>query len=129
MFLLSLLLDAEYARLRVRLALMLYVAILVIGSIPGARAEAAEVASGLVLHFVAYSCIAFLLFSGFAGTARGKSALVILTVAAMGALDEYVQSFFPYRTASVGDWAVDVSAAVFTCVMASIMLPRIKRGI
>jgi VanZ family protein len=37
----------------------------------------------------------------------------VLTIAAMGALDEYIQSFFPYRHGSVGDW-VDVSAAMVT---------------
>jgi VanZ family protein len=31
----------------------------------------------------------------------------------MGALDEYVQSFFPYRHAAIGDWYVDVSAGIF----------------
>jgi VanZ family protein len=36
----------------------------------------------------------------------------------MGGLDEYVQSFWPYRTAAVSDWLVDVvSGAVISIVL------------
>ncbi len=34
-----------------------------------------------------------------------------MTVAVNGALDEGVQSFFPYRAAAVTDWVIDVAAA------------------
>jgi VanZ family protein len=43
---------------------------------------------------------------------------------AMGALDEYVQSFFPYRSADVMDWVVDVSAGIFSAAILRTLWPR-----
>ena len=38
---------------------------------------------------------------------------LFVIIALMGAFDEYVQSFFPYRSATVTDWCVDMSAGLF----------------
>lgn len=127
MSLASLLLDPKFGKFRIRSAITLYLAILIVGSIPGARAEAAQVASGFLLHFSAYSCIAYLLFTGLDTHTRMRAVRTLLIVAAMGALDEFVQSFLPYRTAAIGDWCVDVSAAVFVSATLSVLWPRIPR--
>ena len=42
----------------------------------------------------------------------------------MGAIDESVQSLFPYRGADVHDWLVDVCAAVVTCAILWLLLPK-----
>jgi VanZ family protein len=116
-----LLFDAKYRKWRFRCAILLYLAVLVLGSIPGARADVGEYASGLVLHAGTYCVIALLLFSGSEGSPWSKACKSFLTVALMGALDEYVQSFFPYRSADVTDWMVDVIAGlVASCVLALI---------
>lgn len=107
-------LTASHARLRYWSAIVLYLLILVIGSIPGARSDVGEVASGLVLHSCAYAGLTFLLFTGGSGSAAMRAAKAVLTIALMGALDEYVQSFFPYRHAAVSDWLVDCTAAMVT---------------
>jgi VanZ family protein len=107
----ALLFADRYAALRYRGALLLYLAILVFGSIPGARAEIGEVATGYVLHSLAYGGICFLLVTGGRGSARARALKAVLTVAAMGAGDEILQSFFPYRHAAVQDWLVDCAAA------------------
>src|SRR5471032_468044 len=114
----SLLLTSSHARLRYWSAIVLYLLILVLGSIPGARAEIGTVAPGLVLHSCAYAGLTFLLFTGSSGTIWQRAVKAVLTIALMGALDEYVQSFFPYRHASVSDWMVDCSASL---VMAGLM--------
>lgn len=106
--------DERYEAFMFRSGFALYFAVVILGSIPGARAEAGEVASGLVLHFVTYSVIAFLLATGASGSASAKALKAFFIVAAMGALDEYIQSFLPYRTAAVSDWGVDVAAALAT---------------
>lgn len=95
-----------------RCGLALYLAVIVLGSIPGAREEVGHVASGLVLHFVTYACIAFLLACGTSGNATVKAAKAVFLVAAMGALDELIQSTLPYRHGAVADWAVDAGAAL-----------------
>ena len=100
-------------------AVLIYLTIITVGNVPGARADIGAYAPGAVLHSIAYAVLAALWFSGSSGTPLGRACKAVLAIAAMGAGDEYVQSFFPYRGASVRDWAVDVSAAIVaTSVMA-----------
>lgn len=110
-------LTTAYARLRYWSAIVLYLLILVLGSVPHARADLGEVASGVVLHSLAYGGLAFLLFTGGSGSAAWRGAKAVLTVALMGALDEFVQSFFPYRHAAVSDWLVDCTAALLAALL------------
>lgn len=97
-----------------RSGLALYLAVIILGSIPGARHEIGEVASGLILHFATYSCIAFLLACGAAGNATAKAVKAFCIVAVMGAVDEAIQSLLPYRHGAITDWMIDISAALFT---------------
>jgi hypothetical protein len=123
--LLSLLvLDDRLRKLRYSSAFVLFTAIIIMGSLPGARAEIGTVASGIVLHSLAYGIITFLLFTGSLGSARERAIKSVLTVMAMGALDELVQSFLPYRSGTVGDWMVDCNAALITAGLLWAFLPQ-----
>lgn len=113
---LSLLLDEGYRRWRLYSAFIFYALILVLGSVPGARQKIGELASGGVLHALAYGGITLLLFTGFTGTRLRNACIAVATVVWMGALDETVQSFFPYRSATVSDWMVDIAASSFTAL-------------
>lgn len=124
MLLLSLLLDPKWRKLRLALAILMYLTILVAGSIPGARAEIGHYASGAVLHSLAYAMLAFLWFTSCKGGPSVCAAKALLAVAVMGAGDEFVQSFFPYRGAAVADWMVDVAAAAVTSAVLWAVLPR-----
>ncbi len=109
-----------YRNVRYASAFILYLLIVLLGAIPGVRAEAGQFASGLVLHSLAYSTIAYLLFTGANNQSLATAAHAFLWVAVMGALDEYIQSFFPYRNGRMQDWVVDVCAAfVMLCVLLS----------
>lgn len=112
-----LLLTPAYARLRYWGAMALFALIVIIGSIPGARADAAEVASGVVLHSCAYAVLTFLVFTGSSGTPAQRAMKAVLTIAAMGIVDELVQSFLPYRHGAVGDWLVDCTSAIVTSTL------------
>lgn len=125
--LISLLFGSRYQSLRYRTAIVLYLLILILGSLPGARADIGEVASGVLLHSTAYAGLTYLLFSGSNGGRPARAIKAVLTIAAMGALDEYVQSYFPYRHASAGDWMVDCTAAVITSVLLCLMWPHLER--
>lgn len=109
--------DKQVEPLMFRAGLFLYLAVIILGSIPGARDEVGEVASGFVLHFGTYSCIAFLLAYGATGNATAKAVKAFCIVAFMGALDEVIQSFLPYRVGAIGDWIIDISAALFTTLL------------
>ncbi len=121
----TLLRDSRLRRLCIAAAIVMYLAILVAGSIPGARADIGQYASGAVLHSTAYAVLACLCFFGSGGGVLARSGKAILAVAAMGAGDEFVQSFFPYRGADVRDWAVDCAAAILTCALLSLLLARL----
>ncbi|MET3130908.1 VanZ family protein [Oxalobacteraceae bacterium GrIS 1.11] len=122
-----LLLADQYQKLRYRCALAMYLLILILGSIPGARADIGQYASGLVLHSAAYSVLTFLIFSGGPGTSLQRATQAVLTIMLMGALDELVQSFVPYRHGAVSDWLVDCGAAVVSAVFLYVFLPGIKQ--
>lgn len=107
-------LTPAHANLRYRTAIVLYLLILILGSIPGARADVGQVASGLLLHSCAYAGLAFLLFTGGQGGPGLRAVKAVATVMAMGALDELVQSFLPYRHGAVADWLVDTISAIVT---------------
>jgi VanZ family protein len=119
-----LLLDPRLNRLRHGAAILMFLAIVIAGSVPGARADIGQYAPGVVLHSCAYSVLALLWFTASRGSAASRSAATVLAIALMGAIDESVQSLFPYRGAAVGDWLVDCSAALFTCAFLWMVLPK-----
>jgi len=123
-FLYFLLLDPRLNKLRYTAAIVFFLAIVVAGSIPGARAGIGEYAPGVILHSTAYSVLALLWFTASRGSAASRTAATLLAIAVMGAIDESVQSFFPYRGADVRDWMVDCSSALMICAILWVILPR-----
>lgn len=117
------LLDERLRTWRTRTAWFLFVMILIAGSIPGARADIGHVASGLVLHSLAYGGITLLLFTGASGSRIERALRAVVTVAAMGATDELLQSMLPYRVGALLDWLVDVSASLVTAGLLARFLP------
>jgi hypothetical protein len=122
-FLSLLVLDDRLRPWRFASALLMFTLIIALGSIPGARAEIGTVASGIFLHSVAYACVTFLLYTGSNGTPSRRAAKAVLAVMAMGAIDELVQSFLPYRHGAVSDWMVDASSALLTAGLLWALLP------
>jgi len=105
-------------------AVLMYLAIVVTGNIPGARADIGQLASGIVLHSTAYAILAGLCFLGSTGSPATRAVKAVLAVALMGAGDEFIQSFFPYRGANVHDWEVDCAAAILTVLLLCAVLPK-----
>jgi VanZ family protein len=119
-----LVLDERLRPRRLQAALAMFILILIAGSIPGARAEIGNLASGVILHSIAYAILTFLLYTGTGGSRTVRAIRAVLIVAAMGAVDECVQSMFPYRTAAIGDWAVDVTASLVCATLLWTFLPQ-----
>jgi hypothetical protein len=123
-FLYFVLLDPRLNKLRYTAAIVFFLAIVIAGSIPGARAGIGEYAPGVVLHSSAYSVLALLWFTARRGSAASRTLATLLAIAVMGAIDESVQSFFPYRGADVRDWMVDCSSALMVCAILWVSLPK-----
>jgi VanZ family protein len=122
-FLSRLLLDPRLRPASAALAVALYTCVIVAGSIPGARAEVGQFAPGVVLHGITYAALALLCFFGSAGSSRLRATKAVLAVALMGAGDELVQTFLPYRSGALHDWMIDVTAAVLTCTVLAVVIP------
>jgi VanZ family protein len=120
----SLLLHPTLRRLCLGAAVVMYLAIITTGNIPGARADIGHYAPGPVLHSIAYAVLACLWFIGSRGSSVARAGKAVLAVAVMGALDEYIQSYFPYRGADVHDWMVDCTAAIFASGLLCWLLPK-----
>lgn len=118
-----LLLDERRRKLRHAGAWFLFALILVIGAIPGARRELGTVASGLVLHGIAYSVLTVLLFTGGSGSRNRRALKAVFIVLLMGAADELVQSLLPYRRGAVLDWTVDAAASIVSAALLRAFLP------
>lgn len=116
-FLDVLLFEPRHRKTRIGIACLVYALVLILGSLPGARDEVGKVAPGVVLHSLTYGFISVMLFCGQGRATAGNAAASLLAVAVLGALDEYVQSWFSYRTADWTDWAVDVLACAFGLVV------------
>lgn len=119
-----LVLDPRWRRWRWRAAWLIYAAILAMGSVPGARSDIGMVASGVVLHSLAYGTLAVLLYGGTTGSAGMRAIKAVAGVMAMGAGDELIQSLLPYRNGNIRDWLVDVGAAMFATAVLWGVLPR-----
>lgn len=119
-----LLIDERYRKARFATAMALFVIIVLIGSIPGARAEIGNLASGIVLHSLAYGGLTLLLFTGTTGTRSERAIKAVIAIMAMGAIDELVQAMLPYRVGSLGDWLVDSIASVVTAGLSWCFLPQ-----
>lgn len=123
----AIIIEPRFQALCFRSAILIYVLILVIGSIPGARHEIGAFAPGELLHSLAYSGLTILLFLGKGIGLAGRTINAVLIATAMGAGDEFVQSFLPYRGASMLDWLVDVTASLTTAAAMCLVYPRFTR--
>jgi VanZ family protein len=75
-----------------------------------------------LLHIPLYGIMTGLLLLAFTprerGNARARYFLVALIPAAVGALDEYYQSFIPTRDASLGDFLLDLAGISLAVLLA-----------
>jgi VanZ family protein len=103
---------ALFTPLRCRiLAGVFFVLMVTIGAMPGRAQVLSDAFGDKLLHFLAYSVLACLLFGGLTGSAASRAWRTLLMVGLLGAADETIQSLISYRTASIGDWLVDMLAA------------------
>lgn len=119
-----LILDERLRKQRRASAFILFGLIILVGSIPGARAEIGNFGPGLVLHGVAYSALTILLYTGLEGKRDQRALKAVLGAMLMGAADELVQGMLPYRVGALLDWVIDSTSAVLTAGLLRAFLPE-----
>lgn len=91
---------------------------LVVGSIPG-KAQALNREYGdKLMHLCAYACLAGAIFLAFS---RYRAVITLASVAMLGGLDEIIQGFFPYRSSNLADLLADLTAALVTIALLSLV--------
>ncbi len=88
-----------------------FILLVALGSIPGTADALSQRFGDKLLHTLAYSVMAVLYFFSYIGSKLARSLATLTTIALLGALDETVQNFLPYRNSSLADWCFDIAAA------------------
>jgi VanZ family protein len=107
-------LQPRHWRMAAALFFMLMIAI---GAIPGEARTLSALIDDKLLHFAAYGLQSALVFKSLSGGLRGRALRTLLLIAALGALDEILQSLMPYRNADLADWLFDLLAALWAIAL------------
>jgi VanZ family protein len=108
-------------------AALFFLLMIGIGSIPNEANKLSAVVPDKLLHMTAYGFLSALLYIGQRPDKRWRGLTVILAIGILGALDETIQSFFPYRTAGLPDWLFDMLSACI--VVTALSLTKWSRGV
>lgn len=101
------------ARVCLPVAGMFFLVLVTVGNLPGLAADMSDTFGDKRLHLAAYAILTALIYL----SANRRPALTaMLAVTALGALDESIQSLFPYRQAELLDLLADILAAGATVI-------------
>lgn len=113
------------------LALILYGLILILGNIRGMGEQLLPDASDKHLHALAYGGLSALLFVGLRAPVVYRTLGIIVLIAALGAVDECIQTLMPHRQADPMDWAADLLGSIAVCAVLAtlrVLMPgRLRR--
>ena len=101
------------ARLCLPLAGLFFVVLVTVGNLPGLAAEMSDAFGDKRLHLAAYAFLTTLIYFS---VNRRPALTALVAIAMLGALDEAIQSLFPYRQAELLDLLADISAAGATVI-------------
>jgi VanZ family protein len=96
---------------------MFFALMLLLGAIPGEAQALSDALGDKLLHLCAYSFLTCLLFGGLSGNVAVRAWRTLMMIGLLGGLDESIQSFMPYRYASMTDWLVDMLVAGLTLTL------------
>ncbi len=105
------------ARFCLPAAVIFYLTMIIVGNWPGLAAELSASVGDKFLHFGAYSILSTLIY---VSVARRRGLTTLLTISALGLVDEGIQSLFPYRQADLLDLLTDILAASATVISLNI---------
>lgn len=101
------------ARICLPMAGVFFAVLITVGNLPGLAAEMSDAFGDKRLHLAAYAFLTSLIYFS---VNRRPALVALLGATALGALDEAIQSFFPYRQADLLDLLADISAAGATVI-------------
>jgi VanZ family protein len=91
-----------------------------LGSVPDEANTLSDRFGDKWLHTLAYGFMSVLCFYALVAKPMMRMLLTVTTIALLGSIDEFIQSFLPYRNASLADWCFDIGSAAI--VAATLLL-------
>lgn len=101
------------ARICLPAAALFFAVLVTVGNMPGLAADMSDAFGDKRLHLAAYALLTALIYLS---VNRRPALVAMLAATALGAVDESIQSFFPYRQADLLDLLADISAAGATVI-------------
>ena len=101
------------ARICLPVAALFFVILVTVGNLPGLAADMSDAFGDKRLHLLAYAVLTALVYLS---VNRRPALVAMLAATAMGAMDESIQSFFPYRQVELLDLLADILAAGATVI-------------
>ena len=101
------------AKICLPVAALFFIVLVTVGNLPGLAADMSDAFGDKRLHLAAYAFLTGLIY---VSVNRRPALVAMLAATALGALDESIQSFFPYREAGLLDLLADISAAGATVI-------------
>lgn len=93
------------------IALIFFLFMIIVGSLPGNAQALTEKINDKILHFLAYSLLTVLIYLSLSTTHLRKFTLTLSIIAILAMTDELIQSTMTFRNASFYDLSVDILAA------------------
>ena len=93
------------------IALIFFLFMIIVGSLPGNAQALTEKINDKILHFLAYSLLTVLIYLSLSTTHLRKFTLTLSIIAILAMTDELIQSTMTFRNASLYDLSVDILAA------------------
>ena len=101
------------ARICLPVAALFFAVLVTVGNLPGLAADMSDAFGDKRLHLAAYAFLTGLIY---VSVNRRPALVAMLAATALGAVDESIQSLFPYREAELLDLLADISAAGATVI-------------
>ncbi len=93
------------------IALIFFLLMIIVGSLPGNAQALTEKINDKILHFLAYSLLTVLIYLSLSTTHWKKFTLTLSIIAILAMTDELIQSTMTFRNASLYDLSIDILAA------------------
>ncbi len=90
---------------------LFFLAMVIGGAVPGEAEQLSARFGDKLLHVLAYGFMTMLGFAAVNAPPLHRTAITVGGIALLGLADEAIQSFLPYRNASLIDWCFDIGTA------------------
>lgn len=110
------------------IAIVFFLFMIALGSLPGNAQALTEKINDKILHFLAYSLLTILIYLSLSTTQLRKFTLTLSIIAILAMTDELIQSTMAFRNASLYDLSIDILAASLIASCLSLLTKKNRQN-